>query len=211
MIQMLKEKTTQLRRSHIIVAAITVFAAHGFHRSTIRDVAREAGVADGTIYNYFENKTALLFATLDPMDEVHAVQEAPIAPPKNVRLFLLQSLKQRFAALTPEMIDLHRIILSEVLINPELRDLYVERILGPTFKLPHALFEGFASAGQLRSDDVAFTLRALTASVLGLVVLLLLGDDYTKNNWQKVPDLLSSLMLDGLLADSGDGRIHDVS
>ncbi len=44
----------------ILEAAVTVFAANGFRQSTISQVAREAGVADGTIYLYFKNKDDIL-------------------------------------------------------------------------------------------------------------------------------------------------------
>jgi len=37
-----------------------VFAEHGFHQSTISQIAKEAGVADGTIYLYFKNKDDIL-------------------------------------------------------------------------------------------------------------------------------------------------------
>ncbi|MFW6082292.1 MAG: TetR/AcrR family transcriptional regulator [Desulfosalsimonas sp.] len=44
----------------ILNAAIKVFAEQGFHQATISQVAREAGVADGTIYLYFKNKADIL-------------------------------------------------------------------------------------------------------------------------------------------------------
>lgn len=37
-----------------------VFARQGFHQSTIAQIAKEAGVADGTIYLYFKNKDDIL-------------------------------------------------------------------------------------------------------------------------------------------------------
>jgi len=45
----------------ILEAAVKVFAANGFFQSTIAQIAREAGVADGTIYLYFKNKDDILF------------------------------------------------------------------------------------------------------------------------------------------------------
>lgn len=46
---------------HIILeAACKVFAEMGFHQSTISQIAKEAGVADGTIYLYFKNKDDIL-------------------------------------------------------------------------------------------------------------------------------------------------------
>ena len=44
----------------ILEAAIKVFARHGFHQSTVAQIAKEAGVADGTIYLYFKNKDDIL-------------------------------------------------------------------------------------------------------------------------------------------------------
>lgn len=44
----------------ILEAAVTVFAKSGFHESTISQIARAAGVADGTIYLYFKNKDDIL-------------------------------------------------------------------------------------------------------------------------------------------------------
>ncbi|MFP3999584.1 MAG: TetR/AcrR family transcriptional regulator [Desulfobacterales bacterium] len=41
-------------------AAIKVFAEQGFHQATVSQVAKEAGVADGTIYLYFKNKADIL-------------------------------------------------------------------------------------------------------------------------------------------------------
>ena len=44
----------------ILEAAITVFADQGYFQSTIAQIAKEAGVADGTIYLYFKNKDDIL-------------------------------------------------------------------------------------------------------------------------------------------------------
>ena len=44
----------------ILEAAVRVFAELGFYQSTISQIAREAGVADGTIYLYFKNKDDIL-------------------------------------------------------------------------------------------------------------------------------------------------------
>ncbi len=46
-----------------------VFAARGFYNARVSDIAREAGVADGTIYLYFKNKDDLLISLFeDRMD-----------------------------------------------------------------------------------------------------------------------------------------------
>ena len=44
----------------ILDAAVKVFAEQGFFHSTVAQIAKEAGVADGTIYLYFKNKDDIL-------------------------------------------------------------------------------------------------------------------------------------------------------
>lgn len=44
----------------ILEAAVKTFAQTGYHRTRVADIAREAGVADGTVYIYFENKEDIL-------------------------------------------------------------------------------------------------------------------------------------------------------
>ena len=54
----------------ILRAAIRVFARSGFFNSKVADVAREAGVADGTVYLYFKNKDDILVSIFNHvMDE----------------------------------------------------------------------------------------------------------------------------------------------
>src|SRR5437660_210309 len=58
------------RRAQILAAASRVFARQGFHRTTVREIAREAGLADGTIYLYFASKRELLLALLGQLGRV---------------------------------------------------------------------------------------------------------------------------------------------
>jgi len=54
----------------ILRAAIKVFARSGYFNSKVADVAREAGVADGTVYLYFKNKDDILVSIFNHvMDE----------------------------------------------------------------------------------------------------------------------------------------------
>lgn len=53
-----KAKSDKYHR--ILEAAIKVFAEQGFFHSTVSQIAKEAGVADGTIYLYFKNKDDIL-------------------------------------------------------------------------------------------------------------------------------------------------------
>ena len=53
------------KHHRIIEAATKVFAKNGFYQSKIAQIAKEAGVADGTIYIYFENKDDILISLFE--------------------------------------------------------------------------------------------------------------------------------------------------
>ena len=64
----------------ILRAAIKVFAGSGFFNSKVADVAREAGVADGTVYLYFKNKDDILASIFNQyMDDALAAGKASLA------------------------------------------------------------------------------------------------------------------------------------
>jgi len=58
------------KRRLIIDAAVEVFAQKGFHQARVSDVARRAGIADGTIYLYFKNKDDLLLSIFEEKMDV---------------------------------------------------------------------------------------------------------------------------------------------
>ena len=59
------------KRTLITDAAVEVFAEKGFHQARVSDIARRAGVADGTIYLYFQNKEDLLLSIFEEkMDQL---------------------------------------------------------------------------------------------------------------------------------------------
>src|SRR2546427_9706498 len=55
-----RESRSNDKRSRILDAAIRVVAELGFHSATVAEIARAAGVADGTIYLYVKGKDELL-------------------------------------------------------------------------------------------------------------------------------------------------------
>ena len=53
------------KREAILRAAVKVFAQKGFFNSKVADVAKEAGIADGTVYLYFKSKDEILHSIFD--------------------------------------------------------------------------------------------------------------------------------------------------
>lgn len=61
--------TKAMKRIRIVEAAARVFARQGFFGTAVADVALEAGIGKGTIYDYFDSKEALFFAVFEWFSE----------------------------------------------------------------------------------------------------------------------------------------------
>jgi TetR/AcrR family fatty acid metabolism transcriptional regulator len=55
------------KRTRILTAAVRVFAKKGFYATRVSEVAKAAGVADGTIYLYFKSKDELLVSLFEDL------------------------------------------------------------------------------------------------------------------------------------------------
>lgn len=58
------------RRAHLLQCALEVFAEKGYHRASISDIIKRAGVARGTFYLYFESKRSVFDQLLDDLFEL---------------------------------------------------------------------------------------------------------------------------------------------
>ncbi len=68
------------KREAILRAAIKVFAQKGYFNSKVADIAKEAGIADGTVYLYFKSKEEILRSVFDrAMEEFIAEGKREIA------------------------------------------------------------------------------------------------------------------------------------
>lgn len=65
-------KKDKPKYKQIIDAAIIVIAENGYHQSQVSKIAKQAGVADGTIYLYFKNKEDILISVFEEKMEVFA-------------------------------------------------------------------------------------------------------------------------------------------
>ena len=192
----LQEKLAAVKREQILLAARAVFAERGFHRATIKDVATRAGVADGTVYNYFENKTALILGLLDWLNQSDQ-REMDFGKVEHTDLegFVRTYVHERFGFLMDEGLTLFQAILPEILSNEELRRLYRDSVIEPTLQTAQRALGPAMQAGGLGRVEAALTLRLISAMFVGLIVLRVVGDDQLEKHWNKVPDVAAEMIL----------------
>ena len=195
----IQEQLIAARRNQILEAATTIFAEKGFQRSTIRDIAKEAGIADGTIYIYFENKMALMLGILDRLNESDQ-REEDFSQSANTDLdtYFRFYIRQRLEVLSPKGLQVIKIVLSEILVNTEMRALYYEKVIAPTFALADRFFQTWIDEGRIKPFDIGLMMRAISGMVMGLLVLRLIGDPTVEAQWEQLPDLITDMVLKGI-------------
>jgi len=203
----IQEQLAAARRSQILEAATRVFSEKGYHRATIREVAQAAGIADGTIYNYFANKAALLLGILDqlnqtPEREFHFAQASDIG----IEDWTRQYIQQRFAAIGPEGRRLLQVVMAEALSNRELREQYSSQIIQPTYALAEGFFSQWVAEGTVRPVNSALALRVVSAVFLGVIMLQLMGDPVLEAHQAELPELMADLILHGLKENTHDAH-----
>ncbi len=91
---------TNNKRSAILRAAGKVFARRGYFNSKVADIARQAGVADGTVYLYFKSKDDVLISLVDQlMDDFISEGRAQLAKISDPREKLLKLARMHLSAL----------------------------------------------------------------------------------------------------------------
>jgi AcrR family transcriptional regulator len=199
-----RDLVVRARREQIVEAATRVFAEKGFRRATTREVAREAGISEGTIYNYFEDKDALLMAILDKLNETERrAEDFEEGMATDFRGFLRGYLRRRMSLIW-ENRDVFRVALSEMLVNAELRNLYLRRVVEPAMRIAEENFRSRMEQGEVRETDAPLAMRSVAGAVLGVLVLGLLGDEEVGSRPDEIPDVLAGLLVHGLGATEGD-------
>jgi TetR/AcrR family fatty acid metabolism transcriptional regulator len=184
----------------IIDAAVRVFARKGYYQSRVSDIAREAGIAAGTIYLYFKTKDEILITLFrDAMDRfVASVRSAVAAEPDAV------SKLRRVIKLHFEMLEAHP-ELAEV-VQVELRQ--GQKFFGGAssheisayFALIASVFEEGLASGQLRPDlPVKVATKALFGAMDQLATSWVLG----KRGYRltEAAPALADIVLRGAAAD----------
>lgn len=198
----IQEQLAAARRGQILDAATKVFAAKGFHPTTIKDIAREAGIADGTLYLYFENKTALLLGIFDRMRDSVQPDEADLnLAGMDFRGFMTAYFRYPLMALKGDNFALFRIVVSEMMVNNDLRELYFQRILEPALVGGEQLLQMWAARRAVKPIDMRLATRAVSAIILGLIIEHIMGDTTLESRWEALPAFLADLFIDGIGGD----------
>jgi len=108
-----KEREHLAHRKEILAAAEKVFAAKGFFRTTMNEIAEVAEFGTGTLYKYFSSKEDLYFTLIDvKTEEINRFAKVELSQKTSVKERIERVLRLQFAFIE-ENRDFFRIYISE--------------------------------------------------------------------------------------------------
>jgi AcrR family transcriptional regulator len=167
---MLRWTAPPTTRDAILDAAGTLLGRYGYHKTTMDDLAREAGVARRTLYLHFKSKDEIFLARIDRvverlLAELRDLAETRESPEQRLRRMLCHRVLFRFDTVRGYLTSLDEIFQA-------LRKPYLERRDG-YFAAESALFARVLADGRARGelvyDDEQETARALIAATNSLI------------------------------------------
>ena len=163
-----------VRREQILDAAEACFVRNGFHRTTMQDLAREAGMSPGNIYRYFESKEAVVRGLAERDRERGLVLVSELDRAEDRRGALLRILAQYFLDLTREAAVLRVDLWSEATRNPDIAAL----VSGGEAEARTWLTEAFTAVATAPGCDGGALYDQINPLMKGILVNRALLDGY---------------------------------
>jgi TetR/AcrR family fatty acid metabolism transcriptional regulator len=197
------------KRERILEAALRVFAERGFYNAKVSEVAREAGVADGTIYLYCANKDDLLIQLFeDRMDFIiqrlrGELEKADHSPLDQLRRLI--RLHIDLAIFDPDLAEF---------ITVELRQSskFVKEYENPQFveylRILRDMIEEGQRVGEIRAGmDSRLIVRAIFGALDEVLLTLTLASRTRSVDVKMAADQLADLIIDGMAAPAEERKV----
>jgi len=195
-------KNTKPKYKQIIDAAVIVIAEHGYHQAQVSKIAKQANVADGTIYLYFKNKEDILISLFQEKmgefvekieDEINEVQSA------SEKLSVL--IKTHFDIMSS---DPHLAIVTQLELRQSNKDLRlkINEVLKGYLKLVDSVLKEGINNGEFKSDLNYKLARQMIFGTLDEIVTTWVMNEQ-KYSLQNLTDEIHTLFIAGLAQGKG--------
>lgn len=164
------------KQKKIIVAAIEAFAEKGFASTSTSEIAKSAGVAEGTIFRHYKTKKDLLMSIVAPMVKksiapfvIKDMEKVLNHEYEKFEDFLRAMIENRIAFIGKNTL-LFKILIQEIPFQPELKDLFKEHIGARVIERFTTIIEHYQEKGELVDLPPSTIIRMTVSSIFGYLV-----------------------------------------
>jgi AcrR family transcriptional regulator len=189
--------------SRILAAAQRLFARQGFEKTTTRQLAEAAGIAEGTLFRHFENKKAILVAVVtqgwSEMLTDLLIQLSEMGSYRSVA----QMMQERMLSLHKQA-DLMRVCFMEAQFHPDLRDRIQTEIINKMTSVVEAFIQTGIERGTYRSLNPKVVARVFLGMfmIAGFSQNTLMDEHPSLAFQQEMAETLADIFLNGVLVQS---------
>lgn len=196
-----RRRRKDARPAEILDAAFREFAEKGFRGTRLEDVAARAGVVKGTIYLYYENKTALFEAAvrsrmLPMVDRVQAMAERHDGSAADMLRFMLRMIYERLS--DPDVRTVIRILIADGPEFPELLKFYHGMFVSKMVRVLGAVIERGVARGEFRASAVRDVPQVVMAPALMGAIWQMTFAPYQPASLEEFMAAHAELVLNGL-------------
>lgn len=160
-----REQQAQETRRKLVDTALQLFSTHGYDGTSMKALARAAGVAQGLVYHYFSGKEALLWAVLETHSFVPDLAELlPQVTEFSARDALVRICRE-FDAVLDERQALLRLLVREAPVHAEVAQLW-QRVIREGGDHLRRFLQQRVETGELRPHNPRVVLRMLFFPIL---------------------------------------------
>ena len=187
------------KRDRILRAAIKVFARKGFYATRVSEIAKAAGVADGTIYLYFKNKDDVLVSIFqDGIRRLIDVLKEDAAACDTVEERITRIVELQLGLLEGQR-DLAEVITVNLRQSSKLLKQYAAPLFMEYLEIVSGIIADGQKQGVLRKDiNPKVAARALWGALDGLAVTWAIGSEADPVQLRKAAKQCATLFLEGL-------------
>ncbi|WP_141430915.1 TetR/AcrR family transcriptional regulator [Bacillus sp. 03113] len=164
------------KQKKIMMAAIESFSEKGYAATSTSEIAKKAGVAEGTIFRHYKTKKDLLISIVAPMLS-HFIAPFVIRDLNKVldhqygqfEDFLRAMIENRRAFLKHNM-SLFRILIQEIPFHPELKEQFKEHIALKVFERLTNIVNYYQEKGQIIEMPAFSAIRMTFSAVFGYFI-----------------------------------------
>jgi TetR/AcrR family transcriptional regulator, fatty acid metabolism regulator protein len=186
------------KRERILDAAERIFAQSGFFNARVSEIARSAGVADGTIYLYFKSKDDLLISLFESRMERVNAQLAAAAASARTPTGKLEAIIRTHLAMVRDNPQVAEVLTIELRQSSKFMKEHSSPRFGELLKLMASVIAEGQAGGELATDIPApLAARMIFGIVdeLALAWLLARGDRF---DMERAAGWVCALVLNGL-------------
>jgi AcrR family transcriptional regulator len=188
-----KELLTEYRRRQILDAALAVFSRKGYGEATIPDIAREGGVAVGTIYNYYPSKRDILVSILASRVLSQPFLELMEQSPEVDDQAFFRALVQDRLTMLSQNADKFLFMVGEVYRDEDVRRQWVHDVVQPGLRRAEKRVQSRVDSGAFRPMNPRVTVRALAGMAIGFAILTMIEGEESPSREMPTEELVAQL------------------